>query len=49
VVSRLGDDVGGSSRRGNAPGGDQLLSDTLDDGDSTVEKTTKCLGGCSLR
>jgi len=36
VVSRLGDDVGGSSRHGNAPGGDQLLSDPLDDGDSTV-------------
>ena len=36
MVSWVGDDIGGSSQRGNAPGGDQLLSDPLDDGDSTM-------------
>jgi len=36
VVLWLGDDIGGSSRHGNTPGGDQLLSDPLDNGDSTV-------------
>jgi len=36
VVLQLGDDIGGSSQCGNVPGGNQLLSDPLDDSHSTM-------------